>query len=172
MPYNRKIAADESVTETFYFPLTIQVEDEDCDEPYEVSSSSMSWFEDEIRQAIEDYQSDIEMEEYLCDDNDEIQRKLVKAEWDVETMNGTLYGCVRLTLNEPLTAEETEQMRSQVSCQNSDGLGESFEQHPISLDDESCYVSFWNSNDDYFIYTADEMDEYLSQQSGQQFGGM
>ena len=40
------------------------------------------------------------------------------------------------------------------------------------LDDEKYYVSFWNSGDDYFVYTADEMDEYLSQQTGQGFSGM
>ena len=32
------------------------------------------------------------MEKYLCDDNDEVQRKLISAEWGVETLNGELYG--------------------------------------------------------------------------------
>ena len=112
------------------------------------------------------------MEKYLCDDNEEIQRKLISAEWGVETLNGELYGRIKLTLKEPLTAEETEQMRGEVTGQASDGFGESLEQHPITLDDEKYYVSLWNSGDDYFVYTADEMDEYLSQQIGQGFSGM
>ena len=149
MPYNRK-------AETFYFPLSVQVEDEDSEDLYDVTSGSVRWFEDEIQEAIDDYQSDIEMERYLCDDNDAIQRKLISAEWGVETLNGELYG----------------RMKGEVTGQASDGFGESFEQHPITLDDEKYYVSFWNSGDDYFVYTADEMDEYLSQQTGQGFSGM
>ena len=172
MPYNRKAFSGDYATETFYFPLSVQVEDEDCEDLYSVSSDSVRWFEDEIQEAIDDYQSDIEMERYLCDDNADIQRKLISAEWGVETLNGELYGRMKLTLKEPLTAEETEQMRSEVTGQASDGFGESFEQHPITLDDEKYYVSFWNSGDDYFVYNADEMDEYLSQQTGQSFSGM
>ena len=171
MPYNRKEISGDYATETFYFPLSVQVEDEDSEDLYNVSSDTVRWFEDEIQEAIDDYQSDIEMEKYLCDDNEEIQRKLISAEWGVETLNGELYGRMKLTLKEPLTAEETEQMRGEVTGQASDGFGESLEQHPITLDDEKYYVSFWNS-DDYFIYTADEMDEYLSQQTGQGFSGM
>ena len=171
MPYNGKTFSDEPVTETFYFPLTIQMEDEDCEDLFEVSSSSVRWFEDEIQEAIDDYQSDINMTQYLCDDNDEIQHKLISAKWGVETMNGDIYGRVDFKLKESFTDEETQLVKKAVSGQNSDGMGEGFEQYPITLDGEDYYVSFWNS-DDYFIYTADEMDEYLSQQSGQNFGGM
>ena len=121
MPYNRKAFSEDYATETFYFPLSVQVEDEDSADLYSVSSDSVRWFEDEIQEAIDDYQSDIEMERYLCDDNDEVQRKLISAEWGVETMNGELYGRMKLTLKEPLTAEETEQMRSEVTGQASDG---------------------------------------------------
>ena len=69
MPYNRKAFSDDYATETFYFPLSVQVEDEDSEDLYNVSSDSVRWFEDEIQEAIDDYQSDIEMERYLCDDN-------------------------------------------------------------------------------------------------------
>ena len=111
MPYNRKAFSGDYATETFYFPLSVQVEDEDSEDLYSVSSDSVRWFEDEIQEAIDDYQSDIEMERYLCDDNADIQRKLISAEWGVETLNGELYGRMKLTLKEPLTVEETEQMR-------------------------------------------------------------
>ena len=75
MPYNRKAFSDDYATETFYFPLSVQVED--SEDLYNVSSDSVRWFEDEIQEAIDDYQSDIEMERYLCDDNEEIQRSVV-----------------------------------------------------------------------------------------------
>ena len=171
MPYNRKAFSDDYATETFYFPLSVQVEDEDSENLYNVSSDSVRWFEDEIQEAIDDYQSDINMTQYLCDDNADIQRKLISAEWGVETLNGDIYGRVDFKLKESFTDEETQLVKKAVSGQNSDGMGEGFEQHPITLDGEDYYVSFWNS-DDYFIYTADEMDEYLSQQSSQGFGGM
>ena len=74
MPYNRKAFSDDYATETFYFPLSVQVDDEDSENLYDVTSGSVRWFEDEIQEAIDDYQSDIEMERYLCDDNEEIQR--------------------------------------------------------------------------------------------------
>ena len=60
MPYNRKAFSDDYATETFYFPLSVQVEDEDSADLYSVSSDSVRWFEDEIQEAIDDYQSDIE----------------------------------------------------------------------------------------------------------------
>ena len=148
MPYNRKAFSDDYATETFYFPLSVQVEDEDSEDLYNVSSDSVRWFEDEIQEAIDDYQSDIEMEKYLCDDNADIQRKLISAEWGVETLNGDIYGRVDFKLKESFTDEETRLVKEAVSGQNSDGIGESFEQHPITLDDEKYYVSFWNSGDD------------------------
>ena len=32
MPYNRKAFSDDYATETFYFPLSVQVEDEDSED--------------------------------------------------------------------------------------------------------------------------------------------
>ena len=55
MPYNRKAFSDDYATETFYFPLSVQVEDEDSEDLYSVSSDSVRWFEDEIQEAIRTY---------------------------------------------------------------------------------------------------------------------
>ena len=71
-----------------------------------------------------------------------------------------------------LNSEETEKLRSAVCGQNSDGFGESFEQRPIKTEDGDLYVSFWNSGNDYFVYTKSEMDEYVENKHGMQLGGM
>ena len=61
-------------------------------------------------------------------------------------------------------------MKDGISGQNSDGFGEGFEQRPIETDEGDMYVSFWNSGDDYFIRTKEEMDEALGQ--GMKMEGM
>ena len=52
MQYNRKAFSEDYTTETFYFPLSVQVEDEDSEDLYNVSSDSVRWFEDEIQETI------------------------------------------------------------------------------------------------------------------------
>ena len=47
-----------------------------------------------------------------------------------------------------------------------------FEQREIPTDDGDMYVSFWHPGDDYFIYTQEEMDEYINQGQGLKMGGM
>ena len=81
-----------------------------------------------------------------------------------------LYGKIDCYLTEALTPEETERLRDAISGQNSDGLGEGFEQREIPIDDGDLYVSYWHSGDDYFLYTEDEMNE-LAQANGLKFGG-
>ena len=56
-------------------------------------------------------------------------------------------------------------MKEWISGQNSDGLGEGFEQRPIETVDGYIYVHFWNSGDEYFIVTADELQHQLHPQT-------
>lgn len=83
-----------------------------------------------------------------------------------------LFGRVDIRLTEPLTAEEKEQIREWVCGQNSDGAGEGFEQQHIETEDGTLNVSFWHSGNDYFVYTQSEMDVYIENRHGMQFGGM
>ena len=75
-----------------------------------------------------------------------------------------LFGSIHIHLKEPLTDAETVALKEWISGQNSDGLGEGFEQHPIESEDGDLYISYWHSCDNYFLYDAEEMDEYLDRQ--------
>ncbi len=157
-------------TETFYFPLTGMLEDEEYDDEYEVGNPFLMDYKWDISELVEKEQdADLgDMKDYFYDD-DNAQAKMVTARWGIDEKNGKLYGKVDFKLREPFTAEEKEKVRSWVCGQNSDGLCEGIEQRPIETEDGDLYVSMWNSGDDYFIYDENEMNEYLSQQ---QSGGM
>lgn len=156
-------------TETFYFPLTGMLEDEEYDDKYEVGNPFLMDYKWDISELVEKEQNaDLgDMKDYFYDD-DNAQAKMVTARWGIAEKNGALYGKVDFKLCEPFTAEEKEKVRDWVSGQNSDGFGEGLEQRPIETEDGDLYVSMWGA-DNYFIYDENEMNEYLSQQ---QSGGM
>ena len=154
-------------TETFYFPLVGNMEDEDDGEQYEVGNRYLRYYEYEIRELLRKEQDldGTNMKDYFYDD-DNAQKKMVSCQWDVVDRSNTLYGKVEFRLREPFTAEEKELARQYAISQNSDGLGEGLEQRPIETEDGNLYVSMWNSSDDYFMYDEDEMSDYLAQQQG------
>lgn len=156
-------------TETFYFPLTGMLEDEEYDDKYEVGNPFLRDYKWDISELVEKEQNaDLgDMKDYFYDD-DNAQAKMVTARWGIAEKNGALYGKVDFKLREPFTVEEKEKVRDWVSGQNSDGFGEGLEQRPIETEDGDLYVSMWGA-DNYFIYDENEMNEYLSQQ---QSGGM
>lgn len=101
-------------------------------------------------------QSECDMAEYF-DENNGAVSKLKSAVWDVENVGGTLYGKITAKLTEPFTDEERESFLDWVSGQNSDGLGEGFEQRPIEIRDGELYVHLWHSGDDYFLCPKDQI---------------
>ena len=126
---------------------------------------------DKIEDAIMSEQArELKMGEYISDHAD-IKGKVLFAEWGVEEHRGALYGKIDCYLSEELSPEETERLKDAITGQNSDGLGEGFEQREIHIDDGDLYVSYWQSGDEYFLHTEDEFDEYLSQMGGMRFGG-
>lgn len=163
-----KSLADTKIS--FFCPLTGNLSDHDGDY-YETDAYMINNNADAIEEAIAKEQAtEINMAEYVGD-HAGIKDKLVFAEWGVEEHRGTLYGKIDCYLTEELTPEETERLRDAIEGQNSDGLGEGFEQREIPIDEGDLYVSYWNTDDDYFLYTEDEFDEYLSQSDGMRFGG-
>lgn len=155
----RKMKIGFSVSnEDFYCPLHVRLHDT---EGYDIDlvQEDIVRLEEEIREKLKAEQEETEMTGYVGEQAN-IEDKLVYAEWSVETRNGNLYGKISCYFREPITEEETERLKDTITGQNSDGFGEGFEQHPIRVDSEDIYVSFWDY-DDYFLKTRAEMDEYL-----------
>lgn len=92
--------------------------------------------------------------------------ELMSAFWTVKEMDGRLLGRIDCHLKEPLTADEMADLREEVIGQCSDGLGEGFEQRPIGTDEGDLYVFHWQSGDDYFLCTEDELEEHLEPHQG------
>ena len=163
-------------TISFYYPVVGQLDEKDDDGAFDmesVSASYLSDFEGEIREAlIKEQRFDTRNMVSYIDCGEELRDKLVAMLWDVEVIGDKLYGRTDVRIAEPLTPEEIEVVKQNVLGQNSDGLCEGFEQGPISIDEGDLYVSMWNSGDDYFICSEDELDEHIEQNSGQGFDPM
>ena len=174
-------AYPQSVTTKYYCPLTIQVHSRDSygdidEDGYEEDAKFAARHEDDIRQALMEYNASDEcnMAEYFHGNNG-VSEKLRSADWDFERKNGELYGCITVQTAGPLTEEEEQDLKDWISGQNSDGLGEGFEQREIYLDGTRyggfMYVSYWHSGDDYYIDNQDEFEDRLMS-DGMTMGGM
>ena len=155
---------------SFFCPLAGNINDHEGDY-YEADGAILTENIDKIEDAIRSEQArELKMGEYISDHAD-IKGKVLFAEWGVEEHYGALYGKIDCYLSEELSPEETERLKDAITGQNSDGLGEGFEQREIHIDEGDLYVSYWQSGDEYFLHTEDEFDEYLSQIGGMRFGG-
>ena len=155
---------------SFFCPLAGSINDHEGDY-YEADGAILTENIDKIEDAIRSEQArELKMGEYISDHAD-IKGKVLFAEWGVEEHRGALYGKIDCYLSEELSPEETERLKDAITGQNSDGLGEGFEQREIHIDEGDLYVSYWQSGDEYFLHTEDEFDEYLSQMGGMRFGG-
>lgn len=153
---------------SFFCPLIGNLTDHDGDY-YETDTYMLNDNADAIEEAIAKEQAnEINMAEYV-EDHAGIKDKLVFAEWSVEKHGDTLYGKIDCYLTEALSPDEIERLKDAIEGQNSDGLGEGFEQREIRIEEGDLYVSYWHSGNDYFLLTEDEFEEYLSQQSGMKF---
>jgi hypothetical protein len=143
----------------FYFPLTVHVMERGaCDWSGEYADHDGTYammYAGHIMDTIHNY-CDEDMIEYFRDD-EPVRTKLQSMIWTSEIVNDCLYGRVDVEISEALTDEETEAVKDYICGQNSDGLGEGFEQHEIRVSyDEEIYVSFWHRGDDYWILDEDE----------------
>ena len=150
----------------YYFPLACSIPDEDGNLE-EVSPYILPQYSEQIQDAIEaDQKRDIDtMAMYFWTHdqklNDSIRSKLLTCEWGLANIGPSLYGQVEVTATEPFTEKEVRAMKEWISGQNSDGLGEGFEQRPIETVDGDLHVHFWNSGNDYRIVTDDEIEREL-----------
>ena len=174
-------AYPQSVTTKYYCPLTIQVHSRDSygdidEDGYEEDAEFAARHEDIIRQKMLEYNAsdEVNMAEYFHGNNG-VSEKLRSAEWDFERRNGELYGCITVLTAGPLTEDEEQDLKDWISGQNSDGLGEGFEQQEIYFDGTRyggfMYVSLWNYGDDYYIDNETEFEDRLMS-GGMTMGGM
>ena len=165
-------------TETIDFicPLKVTVEEDGNWFTEDGRSFLLVYNENEIREALQDELAEDEnMADYLPD---ELKPKIASVEWNVTGAQGRLYGKISCELRAPLTDSEQAVLADWISGQNSDGLGEGFEQRPVDTNDGDLYVHLWHSGDDYFVLQAEEFFQRLHEQTlpgmadAQGFGGM
>lgn len=157
---------------TLFFQLFGQCEAEEYDyaEEYEpVSNDVLLEYSDDIDCRLKEEQSDFNMAEFL---NANLKAKIKSVVWSMDVLRGNLVGRVDCTLTASLTDEETQSLKDWIRGQNSDGLGEGFEQRPIETDIGKLYVSFWQWESDNEIRTQDEMEAHLTNAEGIGMGGM
>ena len=71
---------------------------------------------------------------------------------------------VDVTLNGEITEEDEAAIKDYISGQNSDGLGEGFEQQDIRVEEGILNVHFWSFAYDYQIYNEEEFDYHIESQ--------
>ena len=174
-------AYPQSVTTKYYCPLTIQVHRRDFwgetdEEGYEEDDMFAARHQKQIEEKMLEYMAydECNMAEYFHGNNG-VSEKLRSADWGFENRSGELYGCITVQTAGNLTLEEEQDLKDWITGQNSDGLGEGFEQQEIHFDGGYrggyMYVSFWNPGDDYFVDNETEFEERFNTQ-GMELGGM
>ena len=93
-----------------------------------------------------------------------LKQKIESMKWGFESVNNALWGVVDVTLNSDITPEEDEEIKDYITGQNSDGLGEGFEQQDIRVDEGILNVHFWKWSDDYQIYSEEEFADQIESQ--------
>ena len=121
--------------------------------------------------AAQEYLTEDDMTVYLKEDSrisEKVRNAVEKIEWVLKEEDS---GFIELTTNEALSATELKEVSEFVSGQNSDGLGEGFEQQDFACyedeglegyedsdwDNESIMASFdWESNDYIFEFVRND----------------
>lgn len=145
----------------FYFPLVGEIftpeEDSDYDSPLKVFGGTLSEYQDDIQKAFRKYNKPRDMSVYFGTHTSlEVAEKLVLMLWNFVDVNYELFGRVDVILSDDISDDGIEAIKEFITGQNSDGLGEGFEQTPIKLDDgRELFVSMWSRND-YYVDTEEE----------------
>ena len=139
-----------------FFPNEPDYEDEFYDEyeGYPQDGHELLEYETALRDAVENDTRDFggDLMQYYHED-DSVRSKVVTANPSVEVHGNKLCGCLTVELKEPLLNDEQTILCNYITGQYSDGWGEGFEQHEISVGDGKLYVHFWQDHD-FEIYPA------------------
>lgn len=116
-----------------------------ADYPTLFSGVDMAYYEESIREAVEQRDNDDggNLMPYFDEDrNPGVRKKVLRAVPTVEIRDGELMGCTTVKLKEPLTEAEMQDLQDYLKGQFSDGWGEGFEQQEIQTGDGMLYVHF------------------------------
>ena len=156
-----EVTKRELVETKLYCPLKIMIEDEDGCDLIEIDSANYIDYDFEINAHIrEDLNSDEDavkrgLAAYFHDEN--LDKKVYSAVPRVETRGGDIYGVITVRSYGELSKAEMIDLINDLTGSLADGWGESYEQHPVTLGDVEVYISFWNSDGDYFLNPENEV---------------
>lgn len=151
------------VTVNYYCPLKFQMSDAEYGDLYEADNSYGTADEDAIRELLQKEQdSDLNNMADYFHGSDSAKAKIISAMWDVENVDGELYGVIHTGLREALTPTEEQEWIEELTGQAADGFGEGLEQREIHTEDGDLYVSFWNSGEDYFMENETDFRQRMS----------
>lgn len=125
-----------------------------ADYPTLFSGVDMAYYEESIREAVEQRDSDDggNLMPYFDEDrNPGVRKKVLSAVPTVEIRDGELMGCTKVKLKEPLTEAEMQDLQDYLKGQFSDGWGEGFEQQEIQTGDGVLYVHFAEEPFDFIV---------------------
>lgn len=148
---------------TLYFPLTGNMDVGDHN-PFTVSDSFLRDYLYDISQLIEGNMAKQTACPCLGD-------KFASAVWTIDVVKGNLYGKVDVRLHEELTEKEEADLRQWIAEQN-EASCDTVEAQPIDSEDGLLSISLWHGGNDYFVWSRDELDEYIEQQNELRIGGM
>lgn len=155
-------AERKELTETkLYCPLKFEMSNDDGEYSYEVCSADYMNYDEQINEIID---ADIKCDEkaverglaaYFHDEN--LDKKVYSIFPSVKVRDGELYGVFTVKSYGELDQTEMIDIAEYAAGQAADGWGEGFEQRNICLGEDSVYISFWNSEDSYFIKPENEV---------------
>lgn len=125
-----------------------------ADYPTLFSGVDMAYYEESIREAVEQRDSDdgANLMPYFDENrNPGVKKKVLSAVPTVEIRDGELMGCTTVKLKEPLTEAEMQDLQDYLKGQFSDGWGEGFEQQEIQIGDGVLYVHFAEEPFDFTV---------------------
>ena len=125
-----------------------------ADYPTLFSGVDMAYYEESIREAVEQRDSDDggNLMPYFDEDrNPSVKKKVLSAVPTVEIRDGELMGCTTVKLKESLTEAEMQDLEDYLKGQFSDGWGEGFEQQEIQTGDGVLYVHFAEEPFDFTV---------------------
>ena len=164
------------VTVSYYCPLKFQMSDAEYGDWCEVDNGYGIANEEAIRELVKrEQKNDLHNMADYFHGSAGAKAKLIYADWDVENVDGELYGVIRTGLREPFSPEEEIEWIDELTGQAADGFGEGLEQREIKTEDGDIYVSFWHSGEDYFMENETDFRQRMSDHLGfkeQQMGGM